>query len=299
MDLYQLRYFLEVARELSFTRAAKNLFLSPPAVSRSVALLEASLKKKLFERTKRRVSLTAEGEFLKARVERIYDEIESARRELEAGGADRVSMLKIASREMITDYLLTEPMRAFAGRWPKTRFGLYELGPTEMAEALKKDEVHIGFYYAHIPDPALEVRHLGSLRSHIYGSAKAYPPGKRPRTFAEVLRQPFVAPRYFHADPAAPSPDGFPDGKYKRNIQFDAELLETHRRFVLDGIAVGVLPDLVIQEEFKKGRVVRFPGPAIFREIYFLKRATRPLPSSVDFFFEAVRRRIRDLGRKP
>ena len=57
MDLYQLKYFLEVARELSFTRAAAGLGVSPSAVSRSVALLERSVKKKLFARTKRHVEI--------------------------------------------------------------------------------------------------------------------------------------------------------------------------------------------------------------------------------------------------
>src|SRR5208282_1821894 len=84
MDLYQLRYFLEVARELSFTRAAENLHISPPAVSRSVAVLEKSVGRRLLARTKRRVALTTDGELMKVRVERIYDEIE--RLELELAG---------------------------------------------------------------------------------------------------------------------------------------------------------------------------------------------------------------------
>ena len=57
MDLYQLRYFLEAARHLSFTRAAKSAHVSVPAISRSVTLLERSLKRKLFVRGGRRVTL--------------------------------------------------------------------------------------------------------------------------------------------------------------------------------------------------------------------------------------------------
>src|SRR5712671_4230460 len=111
MDLYQLRYFLEVARELNFTRAAENLHLSPPAVSRSVQLLEKSLGKQLFARTKRRVELTADGEYLRAGVEKIYDDIERITLGLKGEVATPPAMLRIGSREMITNYLLPGPVR--------------------------------------------------------------------------------------------------------------------------------------------------------------------------------------------
>jgi DNA-binding transcriptional LysR family regulator len=291
MDLYQLRYFLEVARELSFTRAAENLHISAPAVSRSISLLERSVGRRLFQRTKRKVSLTADGEFLKGRAQGIYDSLEAVSVEWRRARPGRPEMLRVGSREMITDYLLTGPLGAFRRSHPDTRFGLYELGPDEMADALKRDQIDFGFYYAGIADPALEVRHLGRLRSHIYGAKSVY--GRRKRTFKALLQEPFVAPRYFRADPTAPSLDGFPDDRHPRRIQYCAEFMETHRRFVLDGLAVGVLPDLVVQDEWKRGRLVRFPGPVIHREIYMHTRKGRPLPESVDEFREAVRREIR------
>src|SRR5437016_4486092 len=144
MDLYQLRYFLEVARELNFTRAAENLYLSPPAVSRSVQLLERSLGRKLFARTKRRVTLTSDGEFLKNRVEKIFDEVERARLELEGERSSSPFMLRIGTREMITHYLLPGPLREFRSKWPAIRFGLYELDPRELATALKDDQIDFG-----------------------------------------------------------------------------------------------------------------------------------------------------------
>lgn len=294
-DLYQLRYFLEVARELSFTRAAANLNISPPAVSRSVALLEASVRRRLFSRTRRRVALTADGELLKARAERIFDEIERARLELGGEGAPAPSMLRVGSREMITNYLFPRALREFAARFPQTRFGLHELGPRELADSLKKDLVDFGFYYSEIPDPALEARHLGRLRSHIYAAKPLLPKGGG-RDFRKALGLPFVAPRYFQADPAQPSVDGFPDQEHPRHIRYEAEFLETHRRFVLDGLAVAVLPDIVIREERKAGRVVQLSGPPIYREIYFFKRRGRPLHPSVEVLLGFLRKTIRGLS---
>ncbi|MBI3547995.1 MAG: LysR family transcriptional regulator [Elusimicrobia bacterium] len=295
MDLYQLRYFLEVARELNFTRAAENLHISPPAVSRSVQLLERSIGKKLFARTKRRVALTSDGEFLKARAERVFDEVERARLELSGQRVTGPSMLRIGTREMITHYLLPRPLLEFKNKWPSVRFGLYELDPRALADALKKDQIDFGLYYCEIPDPALEAKHLGSMRSHIYASKKLLPNGKAPKSLEQILSLPFIAPRYFHSDPSTPSPDGFPDHRYARNVQYEGEFLETHRRFVLDGLAVAVLPDLVIEEEWKRGLVTRLEeGPRISREVYLFKRRSRPLPQAVEAFAASLRKAIKD-----
>lgn len=295
MDLYQLRYFLEVARRRSFTRTAEALHVSAPAVSRSVAALEASLGRKLFHRTKRRVELTAEGKALMARAERAFDELERGRLEV-LGKEAQPELLRIASREMITNYLLPEALKEFRAAHPGTRFGLYELGPREMAEALRTDRVDFGFYYStDVLAPDLELRHLGFLRSHVY-AARSLVGRRRALGAKEMLQLPFVAPRYFGADPSLPSVDGFPDQRLKRDIRYEAEFLETHRQFVLQGLAAGVLPDWVMREEFRRGKVVRLPGPPLGREIYFLKRKGRVLPRAVDGVCAAVKRILRAWG---
>src|SRR5437764_412763 len=105
MDLYQLRTFLEAAREQNFTRAAEALHVSPPAVSQSVSLLERSIGRALFVRSGRRVTLTADGEALKAHAQRVFDEVETAERAM-SGGRAGPAELRLAVREMVTHYLL-------------------------------------------------------------------------------------------------------------------------------------------------------------------------------------------------
>ncbi len=296
MDLYQLRYFLEVARALNFTRAAENLGISTPAVSKSVGLLEPSAGQPLLTRTRRSVQLTQAGERLKAHAEGIYDRIEAATLDLR-GEAGSPAMFKVGSREMITNYLLGPSLISLRKKHPATRFGVYELGPREMAAALRKNQIDFGFYYSsEIPDPALEIRPLGKLSSHVYASPLLWKGGKAPRDFKEVRALPFIAPRYFGADPSEPSLDGFPDQESPRNIQYEGEFLETHRRYALDGIAAAVLPDFVIKREWRAGEVVRLPGPELGREIYFLKRRGRPLPGAVAEFVETVARSIKKVA---
>lgn len=282
MDLYQLKYFLEVARELSFTRAAANLGVSPSAVSRSVALLETSVKKKLFARTKRHVALTVFGESLKVRAARIFDEVEGARLELD-GDAQSPASLRIASREMITNYLLPGPLGEFKTRHPATRFGIFELEPEALSEALKKDQVDFGFQYTNVEDPAIESHSLGRLRSHVYAAKK-------------FSGRAFVAPRPFRPAPGAASADGYPDRGHPREIQYEAEFLESHRRFVLQGLCVGVLPDLVMADDLRRGLVSVRKSPPIHREIFWFKRRDRALPKAVELLVAGVRRKIREIA---
>ena len=87
MELRQLRYFITLANELSFTRAAKLLHVSQPPLSYQIAQLEDELGARLFERTSRIVSLTEAGKALVPHAKAILDRTEEARQD--AGEPDR------------------------------------------------------------------------------------------------------------------------------------------------------------------------------------------------------------------
>jgi len=295
LDLYQLRTFLAAAREQNFARAARVLHVSPPAVSQSVALLERSAGKRLFRREGRRVFLTAEGEALKARAERVFDEVEIAEREL-AGAAAPPAELRVVAREMITNYLLPPVLAEVERRRPGTRFGLHALDPRAMAGALAKDRADVGYWYAPIVDERLESARLGRISSRVYAAPSLLRRRGAPRTPAQTLRLPFVAPRPFEDDPDVPSADGFPDARLRREIRYRAELFETHRRFALAGLCAAVLPDGAVADDAARGRLVALPGPPLGREIHFFKRKGRALPAVAGEVNELLRRELKRWG---
>jgi DNA-binding transcriptional LysR family regulator len=295
IDLYQLRTFLAAAREQSFARAARDLHVSPPAVSQSIALLERSTGRKLFRREGRRVTLSAEGAALKLRAERIFDEVSAAERDL-AGEAPEAAALRLVVREMITNHLLPPVLAELEKRRPGTRVGLHALDPKAMTDALLKDRADFGYWYAPIADDGLTSVLLGRIRSRVYASPSLLRRLGRPRTPAQTLRLPFVAPRPFEEDASVPSADGFPEGSLRRDVRYRAELFETHRVFALSGLCAAVLPDGAVEDESRRGLLVALPGPRLGREIYFFKRKGRVLPAAADEINAGLRRELARWG---
>ncbi|MGN9838444.1 LysR family transcriptional regulator [Nonomuraea sp. H19] len=94
-----LRYFVAVAEELSFTRAAaERLYISQPSLSRQIRQLELSMRAKLFERDRRTVALTAAGAALLPRARQIIEQWEGAQRAVAAARGDRILVVGFQTR---------------------------------------------------------------------------------------------------------------------------------------------------------------------------------------------------------
>jgi DNA-binding transcriptional LysR family regulator len=146
IDLKQLKYFLAVAEEKSFSRAAERLHISQPPLSQQIMKLESELGVRLFARTTRSFELTVAGKALMqeasdllGRMRMTIDTI----RQIDRGevGRLRVGIVGSAMWGPIPGLL-----EQFQSQFPRVTWTIHELGPDEQWEALRAKQIDVGFW---------------------------------------------------------------------------------------------------------------------------------------------------------
>lgn len=138
MDIRSIRYFLEVAQELNITRAAENLHMAQPPLSRQIQLLEEELGTKLFIREKRKLQLTEEGLILKNRGEEILTLLEKTESEIREFRHGVSGELYIDSVEGRGPYLLSRWIAEFRKKYPNVQYNLWNGSSDDATSRLMK-----------------------------------------------------------------------------------------------------------------------------------------------------------------
>jgi DNA-binding transcriptional LysR family regulator len=120
LETRELKYFVAVAEELNFTRAAERLGMAQPPLSRAIALLEAKLGVRLFDRTPRQVTLTAAGAVLVTEARHLIDSTAAAWRRTVRAGTGALRLI-VAVRPGGDGGMLADILRSYQldGDWPE------------------------------------------------------------------------------------------------------------------------------------------------------------------------------------
>lgn len=155
VELRQLRYFIALAEELNFTRAAERLHISQPPLSAQIAQLEAELGVKLFERNSRKVSLTDAGAVFLHDVRLIQSRLREAAervKHVHSGLAGRIEIGLSGSHFL-------GPLPQFIGKLAATHpdidVVLNEMAPNEQLEALREQRIDISISRQSVEDDLL------------------------------------------------------------------------------------------------------------------------------------------------
>ena len=145
MELTHLRYFIAVAEELHFGRAAAKLHIAQPPLSQQIKRLEDELEVKLFNRTSRRVELTAAGRIFLAEARGIIERANEACSTMINLGKGRSGYLSLAFNEPAINTFLPETVKRFMRKYPEVQLSLNELGIIEQFRELDEKRIHLGF----------------------------------------------------------------------------------------------------------------------------------------------------------
>lgn len=160
MDLRQLRYFVAVAEELHFSRAAARLRLAQSALSSQIRALEREIGGPLFVRSTRRVELTPAGAALLADARELLVAADEALHRVSALARGEAGSLTIGSLGPAPGGILAPLLARFSGRHPDVRVEVRAFDFTDIVDGLRGRHADCAFLYLPLDDPDLEVTPL-------------------------------------------------------------------------------------------------------------------------------------------
>jgi DNA-binding transcriptional LysR family regulator len=156
MELRHLRYFVAVAEELHFNRAAERLHMAQPPLSQQIKQLETELGVELFHRrTKRQVQLTQAGQVLLQATYPILAQLDQAICETQRAGRGETGSLAIGFTSSVVYDVLPAILYQFHQHFPQVDLVLQELTTTQQEEALQNQRIEVGFCHPPLKDTSL------------------------------------------------------------------------------------------------------------------------------------------------
>jgi DNA-binding transcriptional LysR family regulator len=221
MELRHLRYFVAVAEEKNFTRAAERLHIAQPPLSRQIQQLEEDLGVALIEKGVRPLRLTEAGAFFLAHAKTLLDQVHDLRTMTQrVGKLERTLSIGFVASTLYG--LLPDMIRRFRERHPEVEVVLHEMTTVEQLRALKEGRIDVGFGRLKSEDPSIrrillrEERMIAALypehrlaagerelrlRELIHETLLVYPKAPRP-SFADQVLAAFseanLAPDHVH-----------------------------------------------------------------------------------------------------
>jgi DNA-binding transcriptional LysR family regulator len=192
MDLRRLRYFIAVADERHFGRAAAHLGIAQPPLSRQIQALEEELGVSLFDRSRRQIELTTAGGVLVTHARALLDAAERAALETQRAGRGEFGRLVIGYPSSIAYSGLTEILRAYRARFPGVELQLHEGAPQAVVDALNARRMDVGFVRGPLEEPALR-NELVLDEPLLVAMADQHPlRGRGPMRLEALAQEPFV-----------------------------------------------------------------------------------------------------------
>src|SRR5215213_4844983 len=245
MELRRLRYFVAVAEELSFNRAAKRLHISQPPLSNQIKQLEGELGVLLFERTSRGVRVTEAGELLLEEARRIFVQVDQTTRIVRRVGHGEIGRLTLGFVPSASNDVLPPILRTFRDRFPEVELFLREMRPDLVVQRLHDTQIDAGFLYLPFENTPFRVE-CASREPLVVALPEAHPLASETQIELQALAEDaFILPARYQRMPGlygqvteACRQAGF----VPNAVQKDVWLMQTIVGLVAGGIGVALVP---------------------------------------------------------
>ncbi len=287
-SLKQLKVFVTVAQEKSFSRAGERIGLSQSAVSHSVKELENHTGVRLLDRTTREVVLTDAGQQLSLRLERLLDELNSTLRDTGRMGQQLSGKVRVAASQTISAHLIPQCIAESHRRYPDIQFVLHDRPQQWVMESIRQGDVDFGIVID--PGPVGDLQCEAILSEPFFllchrDSALAvedYVPWQALQGAKLVLQD--------YASGSRPLIDAaLARNGIQANIVQEIGHPATLFPMVAAGIGISILPALALPLPEGSPLVVQRITPVVERQLMLVRRKNRSLSTAAEALWDVVR----------
>ncbi|MEU6733394.1 MULTISPECIES: LysR family transcriptional regulator [Streptomyces] len=291
MQFQQLSYFVAVAEERHFTRAAEVVHVAQPSLSQQIRALERELGADLFQRARGNITLTDAGEALLPLARRILADADTARHEVQELAQLRRGRVRLGATPSLCTGLLPGVLRAFHDRFRGVQLLIEEGGSHDLVRKLARGALDLALVVLPLPTPSPALTTIEVLNEDlvVVSAPDSPPPGDRGRRvhISDLEREPLVMFRHGYdlreLTVAACRAEGFEPRFAVEGGEMDAVL-----GFVRAGLGVAVVPRMVAMRGDLRLRVTPLARPGLRRTIALAHRSDVAPPRAAREFQQMV-----------
>lgn len=291
MELYQLEYFMEAARQRSFTRAAAYLHLAQAALSEQIRKLESELGTPLFNRGRRETVLTSAGETLRQHAEALLERAETAKRAVRDLAGLRGGRLAIGAIPSVSACVLPNVISAFRKRHPLVELALFEGTSEAVAHWVETGRVEFGIVQLPTSSGSFD-EHPLFTEPFVALIAKTNPAANQKTIhLAKLADESFILYKGRARDTALSACRA---AGFEPRIACESSELETIRSLVATGLGIAILPKLATRQPSAGCTVLRLRDNPVERQVALLSRPGHTASPSAKVFWSLLAKK--DVG---
>ncbi len=296
LTLKQLRAFLAVIEEQSFTRAAARLNLTQPAITAAIKALEVDVGLRLVDRSKRQVLATIHGERFAVTAARIIEQMEDAVEDLRAHAARERGLVAVATSSSFVEYVLAPALADLAALYPNIAVRLFQDAAAGSTRRVASGDVDLAVTTLPRPDPMLEAVPLVSdsfgvvcTRGHHLAR------GAQPLRWSQLKEEPTIG---------LGAQNGIrqvmdsvqTEGVELRRARHEVSSVSAIPSLIEAGLGIAVLPALAARPMLRSaGLTFRPLLPMVWRQIYIVKKPERAFTPAAAALVASIIQRVQAL----
>jgi DNA-binding transcriptional LysR family regulator len=257
MNLDQLAYFRKVAETGNVSRAADELLLTQPAVSRQIIALEEELGEKLFDRIGKKMFLTHTGETLLEHAKKILQAVDEAKTAVRDMSRECSGELLIGASDHVSIHRLPGVLKAYITEFPKVELILSCHRSENILELVIANQLDLGVITLPQPLPTgITAKKIWTDRMSLI-CAKGHPLGAHAgMKIRDAVKYSMILPEQ-GTETRRAIEEAFSRMKLKPNITMEVAYIETIKSLVKAGLGISILPEKATETEVKSGELIK------------------------------------------